>query len=1039
MAEKRLNCGINKTLNMASKITVPDIGDFENVEIIEILTKPGAIIKKNDPIVTLESDKSSVEVPSPFSGKISSLQVKIGDKVSKGSVLATIEDDKAEISEKVEKLEKPAKPSQKKQTPLILKEDEVSPETEKIIKQAESTIPSKVKKENTRKIPARSNGADIDPTETKEWLDSLSAVISKDGSDRAHYILKKLIDETYKEGVNKPLTRNTPYINTITPENETKSTGDQNIERKIRSLIRWNAAAMVVKANKKNPELGGHIGTFASAATLYDVGMNHFWRAKNNKFGGDLIYFQGHSAPGMYARAFLEGRLTANQLSNFRQEVGVNGLSSYPHPWLMPKFWQFPTVSMGLGPILSIYQARFTKYLINRGLLKNEDRKIWAFLGDGEMDEPESLGAIGLAAREKLDNLIFVINCNLQRLDGPVRGNGKIIQELEGIFRGAGWNVIKVIWGSYWDPLIAKDKSGLLVKRMNECVDGEYQAFKAKGGAYVREKFFGKYPELKDLVSSMTDRDVWKLNRGGHDPHKVYAAYDMAMKTKGQPTVILAKTIKGYGMGKSGESTNTTHQQKKLGEEDLLYYRDRFDIPLTDKQVKNIEFYKPGEKSEEIKYIKERRMKLGGNLPERTSYAKPIKKPSKDIFENMLKSSGDREMSTTMALVRMLTSLLRDKNIASRLVPIIPDEARTFGMEGFFQKIGIYAHEGQKYEPEDSEQLSSYKEDKKGQVLEEGITESGSISSWIAAGTSYTNHDLEMIPIYTFYSMFGFQRVMDLIWAAGDSQTRGFLIGATAGRTTLAGEGLQHQDGHSHLLASTIPNCISYDPTFAYELAVILKEGLSRMHDKQENIFYYVTVMNENYKHPSIPRDCEKGILKGMYLFKEFNNKGKIKIQLLGCGTILREMLSAAEVLSKDYGVDSDVWSVTSFNELRREGMETERKNLLNPGVKPEKSYVQKCLNKRDGPIIAASDYMRSYADQIRPYLSKPFYSFGTDGYGRSDSRKKLRKFFEVDKEHIVTYTLSALAKEQLIPSKHAQKAMKRYNIDKEKPIPTEL
>jgi len=1047
MAEKGLNCGINKSTNMTIKITVPDIGDFENVEIIEILTKPGSVIKKNDPVVTLESDKSSVEVPSPFSGKISSLEVKIGDKVSKGSVLAIIEDeksessknDKTEASKKTEKLLEKNKTKEKNEKTLILKEDEVLPETEKIIKQAESTIPKQIKKEKTTKIPARVNGADIDPIETQEWLDSLSAIMSKDGSDRAHYILKKLIDETYKEGSNKPLTRNTPYINTISPENEVKSPGDQNIERKIRSLIRWNAAAMVVKANKKNPELGGHIGTFASAATLYDVGMNHFWRAKNNKFGGDLIYFQGHSAPGMYARAFLEGRLTSNQLSNFRQEVGVNGLSSYPHPWLMPKFWQFPTVSMGLGPILSIYQARFTKYLINRGLLKNEDRKIWAFLGDGEMDEPESLGAIGLAAREKLDNLIFVINCNLQRLDGPVRGNGKIIQELEGIFRGAGWNVIKVIWGSYWDPLILKDKSGLLVKRMNECVDGEYQAFKAKGGAYVREKFFGKYSELKDLVSSMTDRDVWKLNRGGHDPHKVYAAYDMAMKTKGQPTVILAKTIKGYGMGKSGESTNTTHQQKKLGEEDLLYYRDRFDIPLTDKQVKNIEFYKPGEKSEEIKYLKERRMKLGGNLPERTSYAKPIKKPSKDIFENMLKSSGDREMSTTMALVRMLTSLLRDKNIASRLVPIIPDEARTFGMEGFFQKIGIYAHEGQKYEPEDSEQLSSYKEDKKGQVLEEGITESGSISSWIAAGTSYTNHDLEMIPIYTFYSMFGFQRVMDLIWAAGDSQTRGFLIGATAGRTTLAGEGLQHQDGHSHLLASTIPNCISYDPTFAYELAVILKEGLTRMHDRQENIFYYVTVMNENYKHPSIPRDCEKGILKGMYLFKEFNNKGKIKIQLLGCGTILREMLAAAEVLSKDYGVDSDVWSVTSFNELRREGMETERKNLLNPGEKPEKSYVQKCLNKRDGPIIAASDYMRSYSDQIRPYLSKPFYSFGTDGYGRSDSRKKLRKFFEVDKEHIVAYALSALAKEQLISSKHAEKALKKYNIDKDKPIPTEL
>ncbi len=1038
MAEKGLNCGINKTSIMSTKITVPDIGDFENVEIIEILTKPGAIIKKNDPVVTLESDKSSVEVPSPFAGKISSLEVKIGDKVSKGSVLAVIE------SEEVKTSTEPIKQKEEKTKPLVLKKEilpkeEILPETEKIITEAESAIVPKLKKKQVKKVYARPNGSDIDPTETQEWLDSLSAVISKDGSERAHYLLKKLIDETYKEGSHKPLTRNTPYINTISPEHEVKSPGDQNIERKIRSLIRWNAAAMVVKANKKNPELGGHIGTFASAATLYDVGMNHFWRAKNNKFGGDLIYFQGHSAPGMYARAYLEGRLTEKQLNNFRQEVDGKGLSSYPHPWLMPQFWQFPIVSMGLGPIMSIYQARFTKYLINRGLLKDEGRKIWAFIGDGETDEPESLGAIGLAAREKLDNLIFVINCNLQRLDGPVRGNGKIIQELEGIFRGAGWNVIKVIWGSYWDSLLSKDKSGLLVKRMDECLDGEYQAFKAKGGAYVRNNFFGKYPELRDLVSTMTDRDIWRLNRGGHDPHKVYAAYDAAVKTKDQPTVILAKTIKGYGMGKSGESTNITHQQKKLGEEDLLYYRDRFDIPLTDQQVKNIEFYKPDEKSEEIKYIKERRMKLGGNLPERTSYAKPIKKPAKNIFENMLKSSESREMSTTMALVRMLTSLLRDKNIAPKLVPIIPDEARTFGMEGFFQKIGIYAHEGQKYEPVDSEQLSSYKEDKKGQVLEEGITESGAMSSWIAAGTAYTNHDLEMIPIYLFYSMFGFQRIMDLAWAAGDSQTRGFLIGATSGRTTLAGEGLQHQDGHSHLLASTIPNCISYDPTFAYELAVILREGLKRMHDNQENIFYYITVMNENYKHPKIPRDSENGILKGMYLLKEFTNKGTIKIQLLGCGAILREILAAAEILSKDYGVDCDVWSVTSFNELRRDGMETERKNLLNPLEKPEKSYVQKCLSKREGPIIAASDYIRTYADQIRPYLSKPFYSFGTDGYGRSDSRKKLRQFFEVDKEHIVSYALSALAKEQLISSKYAIKAMKKYKINKNKPIPTEL
>ena len=835
-----------------------------------------------------------------------------------------------------------------------------------------------------------------------------------------------------------PFSPYTEYLNTISIKNQKPYPGNRSIERRIKSLVRWNAMAMVVRANRNNNGIGGHISSFTSSATLYEVAFNHFFRGRDLN-GGDLIYFQGHVSPGIYSRAFLEGRISEEELINFRRELNGNGLSSYPHPWLMPDFWQFATVSMGLGPIMSIYQARFLHYLQDRGICNTSNRKVWAFLGDGEMDEPESLGAISLASREKLDNLIFVINCNLQRLDGPVRGNGKIIQELEGIFRGAGWNVIKVIWGSYWDPLLAKDKSGLLVKRMNECVDGEYQAFKAKGGAYVREKFFGKYPELKDLVSTMTDRDIWRLNRGGHDPHKVYAAYDAAIKTKGQPTVILAKTIKGYGMGKSGESTNITHQQKKLGEEDLLYYRDRFDIPLTDKQVKNIEFYKPNEKSEEIKYLKERRMKLGGNLPERTSYAEPIKKPAKDIFENMLKSSGDREMSTTMALVRMLTNLLRDKNIAPRLVPIIPDEARTFGMEGFFQKIGIYAHEGQKYEPVDSEQLSSYKEDKKGQVLEEGITESGAMSSWIAAGTSYTNHDLEMIPIYMFYSMFGFQRVMDLAWAAGDSQTRGFLIGATSGRTTLAGEGLQHQDGHSHLLASAIPNCKSYDPTYSYELAIILREGLKRMHDNQENIFYYITVTNENYKHPKIPNDAKKGILEGMYLFKEFNNKGKTKIQLLGSGAIFREMLAAAEILSKDYGIDSDLWSVTSFNELRKDGMETERKNLLNPGEKPERSYVEKCLIKREGTIIAASDYIRTYADQIRPYLSKPFYSFGTDGYGRSDSRKNLRKFFEVDKEHIVAYALSALAKEQLISSKHAEKAIKKYNIDKNKPIPTEL
>ena len=1012
---------------MSEKLLVPDIGDFENVEVIELLVKEGQEIIKNDPVVTIESDKSSVEIPSTLSGKIESIKIKVGDKVSKGDLLLNISTTSDSSS----------------QSKIIPKD------TENLIKEAEKSLEKKHEQitqidNNVRKkseIIQVVNASDIDQLETNDWLESLSAVIEKDGNQRAHYLIKELINKAYMEGVNIPYTQNTPYINTIPTNDEKKSNGDQNIERRIRSLIRWNSAAMVVRANKKFPELGGHIGTFASAATLYDVGMNHFWRAKNNKFGGDLIYFQGHSAPGMYARAFLEGRLNEKQLDSFRQEVNPGGLSSYPHPWLMPKFWQFPTVSMGLGPMLAIYQARYMKYLINRGLIKDEGRKVWAFLGDGEMDEPESLGAIGLAAREKLDNLIFVINCNLQRLDGPVRGNGKIIQELEGIFRGAGWNVIKVIWGSYWDPLLANDKTGHLVKAMNETVDGEYQSMKARDGAYVREKFFGKYPETKDLVSSLSDKDIWRLNRGGHDPHKVFAAYDKASKNIGSPTVVIAKTIKGYGMGKSGESVNTTHQTKKLDIDDLMYYRDRFDVPLTDEQVKNIEYYKPDQNSQEIKYLKERRLQLGGFIPERSTYAKSIKAPPKDIFDNMKESTGKKEMSTTMALVRMLTNLLRDKNVASRLVPIIPDEARTFGMEGFFQKIGIYAHEGQKYEPEDAAQLSSYREEKSGQVLEEGINEAGAMSSWIAAGTSYTNHDIEMIPIYLFYSMFGFQRIGDFAWAGADSQSRGFLIGATAGRTTLAGEGLQHQDGHSHLLASTIPNCKSYDPTFHYELATIFREGLRRMHERKENIFYYITTMNENYSHPAMPteKSCEEGILKGMYKIKEFGKYKKTKIQFLGSGTILREMIAGAEILQKEYQIDSEVWSVTSFNELRRDGLEVERFNLLNPEKEPKKSYVESCLGKTEGPILAASDYMRMNSDQIRPYINKSFYSLGTDGFGRSDTRKNLRKFFEVDKEHIVSYGLSVLAKEQLIPSKYAQEAIKKYKIDKDKPMPTKL
>jgi len=1019
---------------MGIEIKVPDIGDFKNVEIIEILVKEGDQVNKNDTIITLESDKSSVEIPSPYSGKITELKVKVGDKISEGSLIGLIEAE-GQVEDK--------KTNEVKETIL--------PETEKIIKDAEETLSKnnaasqvankspKIELKNKSLYSGVPNINDIDPQETNEWIESLSDVVKRDGPERAHYLLSQLIDETYIAGSNIPFTQNTPYINTIPTELEAKSPGNQEIERKIRSLIRWNAATMVVRANKISSELGGHIATFASAATLYDVGCNHFWRAKTDTFLGDMVFYQGHASPGVYARSFLEGRISEEQLINFRQETKKGGLSSYPHPWLMPDYWQFPTVSMGLGPIMSIYQARFMKYLQNRELIPDQDRKVWTFIGDGETDEPETLGAIGLAAREKLDNLIFVINCNLQRLDGPVRGNGKIIQELEGTFRGAGWNVIKVIWGSYWDPLLEADKTGLLMKRMNEVVDGEYQAMKAKGGAYVREKFFGKYPELLKLVSNMSDADIWRLNRGGHDPHKVYAAYDAATKHKGQPTVILTKTIKGYGMGKSGESINTTHQQKKLDVNDMFYFRDRFEIPLTDKQVENLEFYKPDEKSEEIQYLLERRKQLGGFIPSRSSKASPVKIDS-SVFESSYLSSGERQISTTMALVAILTKMLRDKSTASRLVPIIPDEARTFGMEGFFQKIGIYAHEGQKYEPVDSEQISSYREDKKGQVLEEGINEAGAMSSFIAAGTAYTNHEIEMLPLYIFYSMFGFQRVMDLIWAAGDSQTRGFLIGATAGRTTLAGEGLQHQDGHSLIMASMIPNCVSYDPTYAYELAIIFEEGLKRMHEKQENVFYYITAMNENYIHPEIPKHVKKeDVLQGMYLLKEFDNKGKAKVQLMGSGTILNEVLQAAEILSNEYGIDSDVWSVTSFNELQKNAMEVERKNLLNPTKNREQTYVEKCLEGRSGPVISATDYMRIHADQIRPYIKENYYTFGTDGYGRSDTRKKLRDFFEVNKEYIVANTLSILAKEQKIASKIAQGAFEKYNIDQAKPIPTKL
>jgi pyruvate dehydrogenase E1 component len=796
--------------------------------------------------------------------------------------------------------------------------------------------------------------------------------------------------------------------------------------------------ATVIRANKESSELGGHIASFASAATLYDIGFNHFFRAANEKFLGDLVYIQGHSAPGVYARAYLEGRITEDQLSNFRQEVDGKGLSSYPHPWLMPDFWQFPTVSMGLGPLMAIYQARFMRYLKDRGQIEGQGRKVWAFMGDGEMDEPESLGAISLAGREKLDNLVFVINCNLQRLDGPVRGNGKIIQELESDFRGSGWNVIKVVWGSYWDPLLAKDKSGILLKRMEECVDGEYQTFKSQDGAFVRKHFFGKYPELADLVSNMSDDDIWRLNRGGHDPHKVFAAYAAAMKHTGQPTVILAKTVKGYGMGEAGEGQNITHQQKKMGTASIRAFRDRFSVPIPDDKLEDVPFYKPPEDSPEMKYLHERIAAMGGSLPSRKRKVEPLEVPALSAFEAQLKSSEEREFSTTMAFVRILNTIIRDKKIGKRVVPIVPDESRTFGMEGMFRQLGIYSHVGQLYTPQDADQLMFYKEDKGGQILQEGITEAGAMSSWIAAATSYANNAQMMIPFYIFYSMFGFQRIGDLAWAAGDLRARGFLLGGTAGRTTLNGEGLQHEDGHSHILASTIPNCVTYDPTFAYEVAVIIQDGMRRMYQEQEDVFYYITVMNENYTHPAMPAGAEKGILKGMYLLSEGKaKKNQPKVQLLGSGTILREVIAGAELLEKDFGIAADIWSVTSFNELRRDGLDVQRWNLLHPEAEPRLSHVENCLQDRVGPVIAATDYMKIFADQVRAFLPRRnFTALGTDGFGRSDTRRKLRQFFEVDRRYVAVAALKALADEEKLPQKTVADAIVKYGIDPDKPNP---
>jgi len=879
---------------------------------------------------------------------------------------------------------------------------------------------------------------DTDPQETQEWLEALDSMLMHEGIERGHFILEKLIAKARKSGAYLPYSATTAYLNTIPPSREEKSPGDAGLEWRIRSLVRWNAMAMVVRANQKSGELGGHIASFASSATLYDVGFNHFFHAPDKNHGGDLVFVQGHSAPGIYARGFLTDRISEEQMMNFRQEVDGNGLSSYPHPWLMPDYWQFPTVSMGLGPLMAIYQARFMRYLENRELIKDTNRKVWAFMGDGEMDEPESLGAIGLAAREKLDNLVFVINCNLQRLDGPVRGNSKIIQELEGTFRGAGWNVIKVIWGSYWDPLIARDTSGHLSKRMEECVDGEYQAYKAKDGAYVREEFFGKYPELKEMVASMSDEDIWRLNRGGHDPHKVYAAYHAAVNHSDQPTVILAKTVKGYGMGEAGEGQNFTHQQKKMGEDALKHFRDRFSIPITDEEIKDAPFYKPDKDSEEIKYLKARREELGGYFFSKRKSPPKLEIPNIDIHKKLLEGTGDREISTTMAFVRILNGLLKDKKIGKHIVPIVPDEARTFGMEGMFRQYGIYSAVGQLYEPVDSEQVMYYREDIKGQILEEGINEAGGYSSWIAAATAWRNHNIHMIPFFVYYSMFGFQRIGDLAWASGDMRSRGFLIGGTAGRTTLAGEGLQHQDGHSHLLSSTIPNCISYDPAFAYELAVIIQNGMHRMYNQDEDLFYYITVMNENYQHPKMPRNSEEGIIKGMYLLKK-PDKSKAQIQLLGSGTILREVIAAADLLEEDFGITSNTWSVTSFNELRREGLSIKRQNLLHPDKKQKITYVESLLEDENTPVVAATDYMKIYADQIREFIPNKYIVLGTDGFGRSDTRKQLRKFFEVNRHYIVVSALKALADEGKIEVGKINEAIKKYKIDPNKPEPTSI
>ena len=883
---------------------------------------------------------------------------------------------------------------------------------------------------------------DIDPEETREWTDALEAVIAVHGPERAHFLMEKLVNQARQNGAHLPYSANTAYINTILPSREIKSPGDYEAEAKIRSYVRWNALAMVVRANRKPGDLGGHIASFASSAVLYDVGFNHFFRGKLPAEGdageyGDLVYFQGHSAPGVYARAFLEGRISEEQLDNFRSETR-GGLPSYPHPWLMPDFWQFPTVSMGLGPIMAIYQARFMRYLENREIVPRTDRKVWAFMGDGEMDEPESLGAISLASREGLDNLIFVINCNLQRLDGPVRGNGKIIQELEAVFRGAGWNVIKVIWGSYWDSLLYQDKKGLLQKRMEEALDGDYQTYRANSGAYIREHFFGKYPELREMTANMTDDDIWRLNRGGHDPHKVFAAYHNAFHHTGQPTVILAKTIKGYGMGDAGEARNIAHQQKKISDEALRRVRRRFRLPIPDDKIGEVPFFKPPDDAPEMRYLKSRTEALGGGVPSRRRKSpNSLPAPPLSAFSALLEDTGEREISTTMAFVRILSAIVRDKKIGKHVAPIVPDESRTFGMEGMFRQLGIYSRHGQLYRPEDADQMMFYREDKKGQILQEGINEAGAMSSWIAAATAYSNYGAQMLPFFIFYSMFGFQRIGDLAWAAGDMRARGFLLGATSGRTTLNGEGLQHEDGHSQIQAQLIPNCRSYDPSFACELAVIIQNGVREMLQEQRDVFYYITLMNENYRHIALPKGAEQNILRGLHrVLQSAAKKPKARARLVGSGAILQEAIAAADLLQNDFGVAADVYSATSFNALARDGHDCARWNALHPDKKPKMSHAETMLSGDDSPVVAATDYIRMFADQIRAFVPARYVVLGTDGFGRSDTRWNLRRHFEVDRHAIAHAALSALAADGKLPAKAAADAIKKYKINPDAPNP---